>query len=72
MMRPRNGGVDGISAGAGLLAVLFPRAVLVPVIALQVWLGVVLIAHAVRVRRRRPGPEPSEAAGPPPGVARGG
>ena len=37
--------------GAALLAILFPRAVLVPVVAVQIWFGTVLIAHAIRIRR---------------------
>ncbi len=38
---------------AALLAAFFPRAVLVPVIVLQVWFGATLVAHALRIRRAR-------------------
>jgi cardiolipin synthase A/B len=38
---------------AALVTTLFPRAVLVPVIVLQVWFGATLVAHAIRMRRGR-------------------
>jgi hypothetical protein len=40
---------------AALVATFFPRAVLVPVIVVQIWFGVTLVAHAIRMRRGRTG-----------------
>jgi hypothetical protein len=52
---------------AALVAALFPRAVLVPVIVVEVWFAGTLIGHAIRMRRRRAprgtGPERPGGAG---------
>jgi hypothetical protein len=38
---------------AAIVAGLFPRAVLVPVIVVEVWFGATLVAQAFRIRRSR-------------------
>jgi hypothetical protein len=52
---------------AALVAAFFPRAALVPVIVVEVWFGVALIGHAIRMRRcgvRRAQPDGSGREGP--------
>jgi cardiolipin synthase len=49
---------------AALVATFFPRAVLVPVILVQIWFGVTLVAHAMRMRRGRAGPAEPRVADP--------
>lgn len=48
---------------AAALAALFPRAVLVPIIVVQVWFGATLVAQALRMRRRRARPAASDRSG---------
>jgi len=50
---------------AAIVTVLFPRAVLVPVIALQLWFGVTLLAQAIRMRRARRRARSASRGGPP-------
>jgi hypothetical protein len=52
---------------AALVAALLPRAVLFPVIVVEVWFGAALIVQAVRMRRRRAhpaAPDRSDGGGP--------
>jgi len=48
---------------AALVAALLPRAVLVPVIVVEVWFGAALIVHAFRMRRRRAHPSAPDRSG---------
>jgi cardiolipin synthase len=48
---------------AALVAALFPRAALVPVIVIEIWFGVALIGHAIRMRCRRARPAEPDGNG---------